>query len=263
MKGFIYPRTATGGASILPSPPWHYTGTLMTFEYRSDVAAVKALLPDGVELADEDPGAVALIWAEWQSCGNDFEELQDPIRAQYKEAFVVIRCKFDGVTYSRCAFIWVDKDYAMVRGILQGYPKRIGSIYMTWPARVGKGGPKLAPGGQFAATLAANDRRLAHGRLTITGESDHNGFVNGHPMLHSRYMPSIEIDGTDSLNELVAVTGYDAEIGQTFKGDFELDLLESPSEELHLLPIREKIGAYWREIGVSWKEGKTVWRENL
>ncbi len=263
MKGFIFPRSSEGRASILPSPPWHYSGTLLTFEYRTDVDAVRAVLPANIELADDDPGAVALIWAEWQSCGDTFDELWDPMRAQYKEAFVVVRCKHEGVTYSRCVYIWVDKDYAILRGYLQGYPKRMGSIYCTWPARVGKAGAKLAPGGKFGATLASNDRRLAEGRMTITDVSDHNGFVNGHPMLHNRIMPAVEINGEDALNELVAVTGYDVDIGQTFKGDFDLTLHESPCEELHLLPIREKISAYWREIGVSWKEGRTVERHNL
>jgi len=263
MKGFMFPRTPTGQASVLPSPPWHYSGQLLTFEYRTDVAAVAAHLPAGIQLADEDPGAVALIWADWQSCGNDFAELLDPVRAQYKEVFLVVRCKYQGETYTRCLFIWVDKDFAMLRGILQGYPKRLGSIHMTRPAAVGKGGPRLKPGGTFGTTLAVNDRRIAEGRFTITGESDHNGFVNGHAMLHNRMMPNIEIDGRDALNELIASSGSDVEIGATFKGDFDLTFIESPCEELHLLPIREKIGGYWRDIGVTWKAGRTLERHNL
>ena len=30
--GFFYPRTATGRASLLPAPPWHYSGNLLTVE---------------------------------------------------------------------------------------------------------------------------------------------------------------------------------------------------------------------------------------
>ena len=263
MKGFMFPRTPTGQGTVLPNPPWHYSGQLLTFEYRTDVDAVKAHLPEGIELADDDPGAVALIWADWQSCGSDFAELLDPVRAQYKEVFLVVRCKYAGNTYTRCLFIWVDKDFAMLRGILQGYPKRFGSIHLTRPAVVGKGGPRLAPGGRFGATLSVNDRRIAEGLFTITDESDHNGFVNGHPMLHNRLMPNIEIDGRDALNEIIAASGSDAEIGATFTGEFDLSYIESPSEELHLLPVREKIGAYWRDIGVTWKAGRTLARNNL
>jgi len=263
MTGFLFPRTPTGQGTLLPPPPWHYSGQLLTFEYRTDVDAIRGHLPDGVELADEDPGAVALIWADWQSCGDNLSELLDPIRAQYKEVFLVTRCKYRGETYTRCLFIWVDKDFAMMRGILQGYPKRMGSIHMTRPVSVGKAGPRLEPGGTFGATLAVNDRRIAGGRFVITKQSDNNGFVNGHPMLHNRLVPSIEIDGRDSLNELISSSVSQVEIGQTFSGDFELSLIESPAEELHLLPVREKIGGYWRDVGVTWRSGRTLKRDNL
>ena len=87
---------------------------------------------------DEDPGAVAFIWADWQSCGDDGAELLDPIRSQYKEAFVVVRCRYEGNLYSRCLFIWVDKDFALVRGHLQGYPKKLGSVHQTRPVTHGE-----------------------------------------------------------------------------------------------------------------------------
>ncbi len=45
------------------------------------------------------------------------------------EAFVVVRCKYRGEHYSRCVYIWVDKDFAMVRGHHQGYPKKLGAIW--------------------------------------------------------------------------------------------------------------------------------------
>ena len=38
MAGFFYPRTATGRASLLPAPPWYYSGDMLTVEYRTDPA---------------------------------------------------------------------------------------------------------------------------------------------------------------------------------------------------------------------------------
>ncbi len=116
LRGFMHPRTSRGEASIVPAPPWHYSGDFLTIEFRAEPAAVAALLPDGLEPADEEPGAVALIWADWQSCSDTFEELLDPVRSQYKECFAVVRCKFRGQHYSRCVHIWVDTDFAMARG---------------------------------------------------------------------------------------------------------------------------------------------------
>ena len=198
-KGFFYPRTATGQSSVIPTPPWYYSGDLLTVEYRTDPARVAELLPEPLELAPEDPGAVALIWADWQSCSNSREELLDPVRSQYKEAFVVVRCAFEGVTYSRCVYIWVDKDFAFARGMHQGYPKKFGSMWQTRPHPFGHAAPQVAAGGVFGATLAAGDRRLAQAVLTLREESPTNGFVNGHPMAHHRVYPGIAKGSPDAL----------------------------------------------------------------
>ena len=55
-------------------------------EYRAAPGSVARWLPDGVEPVEEDPDAVALIWADWQSCSDGGAELLDPVRSQYKEA---------------------------------------------------------------------------------------------------------------------------------------------------------------------------------
>ena len=263
MSNFYYPRTPSGKSAILPPVPWHYTGELITMEYRADPSAIAALLPEGITLADEDPGAVAAIWAEWQSCSDDFNEHLDPIRGQYKEMFFVIRCKYRGKTYSRCVFIWVDKEFAIMRGQHQGYPKKLGSIQMSRPAYIGKGGPRLEAGGKFGATLAAFDRRLAEGTLTITGKAEKPGFVNAHPMVHHRWYPAIETNGTDSLTEVVTMSSFDVKLGRCFKGDFDLELFDSPVEELLPIAPQEKIAGYWHEVAASFKAGTTLERKTL
>ena len=258
LRGLMYPRSATGRASIIPNPPWHYSGEMLTIEYRTDPAAVAELLPHPLEPAADDPGAVAIIWADWQSCGDDFSELLDPVRSQYKEVFVVVRCTYRGETYSRCVYIWVDKDFAMARGHLQGYPKKMGEIWMTRPVTLGRAGPRLEPGGTFGATCSAYGHRLIDARFTITGTAESAGFVNGHPMLHSRQMPAIEVDGTDALDELVTMRGYDVELGPVFAGDAEIALHDVAFEELGRIAPHEVIGGYYRGVANSWNGGTTL-----
>jgi acetoacetate decarboxylase len=260
LNGFLFPRTASGKASLLPSPPWHYSGDVLTIEYRTDPAAVAELLPSPLEPPgpEEDPGAVALVFADWQSCSDSFEELLDPVRSQYKEAFFVVRCRYDGQLWSRCVYIWVDRDFSLARGHVQGYPKKLGSIHMTRPVTRGKAGPRLQPGGRFGATLAAADRRLANARLTISGPSETAGFVNALPMLHHRYMPRIEADGADALADLVTMRGVDVELGQAWQGEVELEIFDSPVEELGRIAPREMISGYWRSVGTTFAGGTTL-----
>jgi acetoacetate decarboxylase len=257
-QGFMLPRSPEGEASIVPPPPWRYSGSVLTLEYRTEPGAIARWLPDGVEPAEEEPDAVAIVWADWQSCGSDGSELLDPMRSQYKEAFVVVRCRYRGATYSRCVLIWVDKDFALARGWFQGYPKKLGSIWMTRPVAVGSAGPRLEPGGTFGATLAANDRRLAEARFTIVGTSDTAGFVNALPMLHTRWLPSIDPDAEASVDELVTMRSIDVELGPAYRGSFELSVYEAPKEELSSLPFVEPIAGYWRDVGATFVGGEIL-----
>jgi acetoacetate decarboxylase len=260
LAGFFYPRTATGRASLLPPPPWHYSGDLLTVEYRTDPARVAELLPAPLRPAPEDPGAVALIWADWQSCGASGEELLDPVRAQYRECFAVVRCAFGAEIYSRCVYIWVDSDFALVRGLHQGYPKKLGSIHQTRPHPYGRAAPRIAAGGRFAGTLSAGGRRLAQAVVTLRGEAPSSGFVNAHPMAHHRWMPSIVKGAPDALDELVRSGSASFEGGPAWQGDATLELFDSPTEELARLTVEEMIGGYYRQVGVTWDGGSVLAR---
>lgn len=259
LKGFFAPLTPAGRSSIAPNMPWYYSGTLLTIEYLTDASNVRKLLPPELELADEHPGAVAIIWADWQSCSEGGAELLDPLRSQYLETFVVVRCKYEGKTYSRCVAIWVTKDFALARGFFQGYPKKLGSMGVTRSFNHGKAAPRLEPGAKFGASLAAYDHRLASAVVTLREPSDGNGFVNGHPMLHHRWMPSITPGLGNSMDQIITMSGVDADLGQAWVGDAELELHDSQWDELaSLVPIQKILGGYYREVGVTFNGGKLL-----
>jgi acetoacetate decarboxylase len=201
-----------------------------------------------------------MIWADWQSCSASGEELLDPVLSQYKEAFAVVRCKYRGETYSRCVYIWVDKDFAIARGLHQGYPKKLGSIHQTRPMPFGRGAPRVETGGRFGASLAAYDHRLAQATITLTERSDTNGFVNSLPMLHHRQVRPIERGATGwSLDEVVTMSGVGFEHGQAWQADASLELFDSPWDDVaSTLPVREVISGYYVQVGTSWDGGTTL-----
>jgi hypothetical protein len=81
-------------------------------------------------------------------------------------------------------------------------------------------------------------------------------------MLHNRWWPAIESDGTESLDELVTMRGYDGELADVWAGSAEVELFPSTSDELSLLAPEEIIGGFYHRVGVSWKGGVTL-RRNL
>ena len=56
----------------------------------------------------------------------------------------------DGEVVTTCPYIWVDRDFALVRGWVQGFPKKLGSVWMTRSFGLGTlADPALAPGSTF------------------------------------------------------------------------------------------------------------------
>jgi acetoacetate decarboxylase len=254
--GYTFPLSPDGRASLVPPPPWHYAGDFLIVEYRTDPDAVIALLPPELEPAD-DPGAVAAIFADWQSCSDDLHELTDPIQAQYKEFFLVVGCKYQGKPASRCVYIWVDKDFAMYRGYIQGFPKKLGSIHLTRTFPVGKAAPKLEVGAKFGATCTAGSRFVAKATVTLRGLSSTGPTVNDPPMHNTRHFPAY--DGiVPDVYELVHAGGYDREATPIWEGDATLTLGDDTIEDLRAIAPKEIIKGYRFSFAYSVHGGKVL-----
>jgi acetoacetate decarboxylase len=236
-RGYTAPLSPDGRAALVPPPPWHYSGDFLIVEYHTDPDAVAALLPAELEPA-EDPGAVAAIFADWQSCSADFHELDDPIQAQYKEFFLVVGASFDGEPVSRCVYIWVDKDFAMYRGWIQGFPKKLGSVHMTRTFSVGKAAPRIEPGARFGATCAANDRQIARAVVQLEHVSATGPTVNDPPMHNTRHFPAASGSRPDVF-ELVRAGGRDRAATEMWEGSAELTLGTDTIEDLQAIAPRE------------------------
>jgi acetoacetate decarboxylase len=241
LRGYSLPRSPEGRSSLVPGPPWHYVGDFLVIEYWAEPEAVAAVLPPGLE-PHPDPGRAAALFIDWQSCSDSREELDDPVKGQYKEFFVVVNALLAGEPVTTCPYIWVDRDFSLVRGWVQGFPKKLGSIHMTrhFPL-ASNAGPELAAGGRFAGTLAANDRRLAFGAVTLERESAEGPTHNDPPLVNVRHFPRLAAGRHDdpAVHELVRARSRDRAISSIWEGTAELELSEAPGEELAALaPVR-------------------------
>ena len=115
---------------------------------------MRSILPEGLE-PHEDTGRCAAVFADWQSCSETGDELLDPVRSHYKEFFIVANAMLGDEEVTTCPFIWVDQDFALVRGWIQGFPKKLGEVWMT--RTYGLGGPAdpgLRAGARHGATCS-------------------------------------------------------------------------------------------------------------
>ena len=256
LAGYSLPLSQSGRSSLVPPPPWHYSGDFLVVEFRTDPDAARALLPPELEPGDEI-GNAAAIFVEWQSCSESGEELLDPVRAQYKEFFVVLACRYRGEAVTRCPFMWVDKGMPLVRGLIQGFPKKPGSIWITRPVTVGRAGPRLEPGARLGATLAAGDRRLAEATVTLAGLSESGPTVNSPPLWNTRLFPAWDAD-EEPLFEHVWAGGRDREVSPIWEGEATLRFFESPTDELSSLAPVEVGSGFWFSFGYTVDGGRRV-----
>jgi len=241
MTGYSSPRSPEGRASLVPYPPWHYVADFLVLEYWADPDAVAAVLSAGLE-PHPDPGSCAAVFADWQSCSDERAELVDPSRSQYKEFFVVVNALLDGAEVTHCPYIWVDRDFALARGWIQGFPKKLGSIWMTRTFGLEVAAdPGLHAGAVYGGTCAANDRRLAEGTVTLERVSSEGPTHNGPPLVNVRHFPLLEAGHHDdpAVHELVRARSRDRAISEIWEGTAELQLHQAPNEEhTALSPVR-------------------------
>ena len=247
LRGYTTPRTPGGRSSLVPRPPWHYVGDFLVVEYWADPERAVSFLPNGLD-PHPDPGRCAAVFADWQSRSETGAELTDPSRSQYKEFFVVVNALLAGEEVTTCPTIWVDRDFALTRGWIQGFPKKLGSIWITRtfgldnPADAG-----LRPGVTFGGTCAAYERRVAEATVTLESISASGPTHNDPPIVNVRHFPRLEAGRHDdpAVHELARSLSRDRVVSPIWEGSATLELHGAAHEEHEALaPV--KIGRGFR-----------------
>src|SRR6201996_3137682 len=125
LHGFSVPLTPQGRSALASPPPWHYSSDCVAIEFWADPGAIAALLPPGVTPDEKSRGRAFFWFLDWQFTGSN-DEVTDPARYQYREAFVLVEAVFERTPINYCPYIFVDNDAAIARGWTQGFPKKYG-----------------------------------------------------------------------------------------------------------------------------------------
>jgi acetoacetate decarboxylase len=233
LQGWTLPLSATGRSSIVAPPPWHYSGEIIAVDFKAPVDAVAALLPEGMQPAPD--GAASVVFADWCSASDHDERvLADPGVGQYREAYVVLHAVRGDKKVGRVAFIWVDSELSLLRGQIQGFPKKLGQIAMTRPVTLGKGGVRKEAGGRFAAHATSHGRRVLSAGVALETVSDKLPRAATLPLVHTRMFPSID-EPEPAVHELAFGTIEGFSCGPIHTGPGKLELGATEYEELSAL----------------------------
>ncbi|CAG2127182.1 hypothetical protein LMG31506_00370 [Cupriavidus yeoncheonensis] len=246
---YAVPLSPRGLSSIAPPPPWHYSGDFLIVEFWADPAAAAAVLPAGLTPDPQSPGHATAIFVDWQFTGEN-DELLDPARYQYREFFILVDALHEGQAVAFCPYIFVDNDSAMMRGLIQGFPKRLGAVHQTRTfAAPSLAAAPVAPGTRFAATASTAGQRIARAEVKLTGKVDDpsRAGLGGRPIVNLRHFPRLAAGQHDNpaVHELVVSIMDNPRIADVWTGDGQLTLPLAEGEEIaDLAPVR--VGAGFR-----------------
>jgi acetoacetate decarboxylase len=241
LKGFAVPLTPQGNSALATLPPWHYSSDCIAIEYWADPHAVAALLPPGLTPDEPSDGRAFFWFLDWQFTGSH-DELTDPARYQYREAFALVEAIYDGTPVNYCPFIYVDNDAAIARGWAQGFPKKLASVFQTrtFSAPSPAAAP-LAKGSRFGASVAAHGERLATARLQLEERIENPATVFNRPTTMRRYFPQLAADRQEKppVDELTMSLTDNLAIVDVWAGAAELRIPEVAGEDMHAIaPLR-------------------------
>ncbi len=247
LLGYTMPRSPLGRAAASPPPPWHYSSDIVGVEFWTDPDAARFFLPRGLKPDPKTSGHAVAMFLDWQFTGEQ-DELLYPERYQYREFFVLLDAAWGDAAVAYCPFIYVDNDSALARGWIQGFPKKLGSIFQTrsFAAPSAAAAPVRA-GSKFGASASAHGQRIATARVTLRESVADPAVMFNRPTVNVRYFSRLSAGRHDdpAVNELVMSITDNQRIVDFWSGDADLRFPEAQGEELHALaPLR--IGAGFR-----------------
>lgn len=258
LKGYCLPLSPEGKASVLDPPPWHYGGDVLAIIFEADKAEIGKLLTPPLE-PGLSPGLAFAWFVEWTSVSEARPDLAyvNPERAQYKEFFVAVSCQYRGTPGFAVPYIWVDNDFTLLRGWFQGFPKKLGRVWITklHPLNPALGGVKV--GAKLSGICESHGERIATGRVKLARKASVEELPK--PKFYLvRHFPNVEDPAKPSVYELVESTVRNVKFGEVWGGTASLTFSESELEEIAKLKPVKILGGYYFSVGLTIEGGKVL-----
>ena len=135
-----------GPTSAIEKGPWHYGADYVASYFEGDPSKLRDLLP--VDFEVDDGRCMAYVCEIVSIPEGDPEAVAThPDRTLYHEAALGIGCRFGAVRGIFFPVMWVTTEWSLLRGLLNGYQKRLADkIYMTKLHPLNPGLKPLGPG---------------------------------------------------------------------------------------------------------------------
>src|SRR5216683_1961478 len=153
-----------------------------------------------------------------------------------------------GTRIAWCPYCYVDNDAALMRGWIQGYPRKFGTVHQTRTfAAASAASAPLVHDGRISACMSAHGRLLVQARVTLREKAESLVGLLDRRIVGRRYFPRLSAGMHDkpAVDELVRCVSNHLLITNIWIGESELIFPEAYGEELEVLgPL--KVGRGYR-----------------
>ena len=138
-----------GPTSAVEKGPWHYGADYISVYFRGDPLSLKKLIAPPFVIDDGMCTAYVCEIISVADSGADMVASR-PDRTIYQEAAVGVKCRFRERPGIFFPVMWVTTEWSLLRGILNGYQKRLADrISMTKLHPLNPGLKPISPGAKF------------------------------------------------------------------------------------------------------------------
>ncbi|MEM4971266.1 MAG: acetoacetate decarboxylase family protein [Sulfolobales archaeon] len=257
MGAYTHVITESGRSSIVPEGPYHYGVEYIAVHLKVNSDKAQKLLPKFLRASDE-----AWIYvADFVTVhGKNIEWIyRVPDMTQYKEAAIALKVYYEGRPYSYFPFMWVDKDWALIRGWLNGYPKKIAEIVMSKINPLNPVLGEISRGTRLGGYCSRLGRRLLTIVVELEEETTEIPLRGFGPTLTYRHFPAT-YKGQQELSEVLEIIRSNYRLGRAWRGRGEVEIGYGDNDEVDLIEPLSILGGYYYTAGYTIEGGKVIGR---
>ena len=228
-----------GPTSAIERGPWHYGADYVAVYFKGAPSSLGRLVPS--PFAVDDGTCIAYV-CEIVSVADSGEELAAtrPDRTVYHEAAVGVKCRFRERPGIFFPVMWVTTEWSLLRGLLNGYQKRLADrISMTKLHPLNPGLKPIAPGARFGGFCVKGPGQTLSLQVSIEKAGRPSDLQAFGATFGMRRFPGSD-PGQGAVNEPVEILKSNSRISDVWIGTGSL------KTRLRVGPVEPLYGAVYR-----------------
>jgi len=207
-----------GDSSAIEPGPWHYGADYVAVYFDGEPDRLRQFVPEPFDL--DGRGCIAYV-CEIVSVSDSRRNMisSQPDRTIYYEAAVGIRSSFEGRRGVYFPIMWVTTEWALMRGILNGYQKRLADkIAMTKLHPLNPGVPPIGRGTELSGFCVKGSERPLSVRVKVDRKGSPEDLQSFAATFGMRMFPKTE-QSQGSVAEAVEVLKWNAKVSDVWLGE--------------------------------------------